>query len=134
MKKSAVDVSLGFVDRINRDDVGGLVALMTEDHRFVDALGQEVRGREQMEKGWLGYFAWFPNYSIKVDDVMSNGNIVAMFGSAQGTYSGKENLLAEAHWEIPAAWKAVVCNESVSEWRVYADNEPVWKAMGVKRP
>jgi len=134
MKKSAVDVSLGFVDRINRDDVGGLVALMTEDHRFVDALGQEVRGREQMEKGWLGYFAWFPNYSIKVDDVMSNGNIVAMFGAAQGTYSGKENLLAEAHWEIPAAWKAVVCNERVSEWRVYADNGPVWKAMGVKRP
>jgi hypothetical protein len=21
----------------------------------------------------------------------------------------------------------------VSEWRVYADNEPVWKIMGVKR-
>ena len=133
MKKSAVDVALGFVDRINRHDLGGLVAQKTEDHRFVDGLGQEVRGREQMEKGWLGYFGWFPDYSIKVDEAMSNGNVVAMFGSAQGTYSGKGNLLAEAHWEIPAAWKAVVHNEGVSEWRVYADNEPVWKVMGVKR-
>jgi ketosteroid isomerase-like protein len=133
MTKRAVDVALSFVDRINCHDLGGLVALMTEDHRFVDGLGQEVRWRERMEKGWVGYFAWFPDYSIKVDDVMSNGNVVAMFGSAQGTYSGKETLLAEAHWAIPAAWKAVVSNERVSEWRVYADNEPVWKVMRVKR-
>ena len=133
MKNSAVDVALGFVDRINRHDLSGLVALMTEDHCFVDGLGQEMRGREEMEKGWLGYFAWFPDYSIKVDDVMSNGNVVAMFGSAQGTYAGKGSLLAEAHWEIPAAWKAVLRNDRVSEWRVYADNEPVWKVMGVKR-
>ena len=98
--KSAVDVALGFVDRINRHDLGGLVALMTEDHRFVDGLGQELRGRKQMEKGWLGYFAWFPDYCIRVDDAMSNGNVVAMFGSAQGTYSGKGNLLTEANWEI----------------------------------
>ena len=61
MKKSAVDVALSFVDRINRHDLAGLVALMTEDHRFVDGLGQEVLGRGQMEKGWLGYFSWFPD-------------------------------------------------------------------------
>ena len=133
MKKSAADVALAFVDRINRHDVAGLAALMTEDHRFVDGLGQEVRGREQMEKGWLGYFAWFPDYFIKVDDTLSHGNVVALFGTAQGTYAVKGNLLAEAHWEIPAAWKALVRDGRVSEWRVYADNEPVWKIMGVKR-
>lgn len=42
-------------------------------------------------------------------------------------------MLAENHWEITAAWKAVVRGGYVSEWRVYADNEPVWKIMGVKR-
>jgi ketosteroid isomerase-like protein len=133
MEKSATDVAMDFVDRINRHDVGGLAALMTEDHRFVDGLGKEVRGREQMEKGWLGYFAWFPDYSIHVDDAFSNGNVVALFGTAHGTYAGKGNLLAENHWEIPAAWKAVVCKQRVSEWRVYADNEPVWKVMEGKR-
>jgi ketosteroid isomerase-like protein len=133
MKNNAVEIALDFVERINRHDLGGVVALMTEDHHFVDALGQQVRGREQMEKGWLGYFSLFPDYSIKVDNALSNGNVVALFGSAQGTYSSKANLAAEAHWEIPAAWKAVVRDERVSEWRVYADNEPVWKVMGVKR-
>jgi len=131
--KSAADVALEFVDRINRHDVVGLVALMTEDHRFVDGLGQEMTGREQMEKGWLGYFAWFPDYSVKVDDALSRGSVVALFGTAQGTYAAKGNLLAEARWQIPAAWKAVVRDGRVSEWRVYADNEPVWKVMGVKR-
>ena len=86
-----------------------------------------------MEKGWLGYFAWFPDYSIKVDESFSNGNVVALFRTAQGTYSVNGNLLAENHWEIPAACKAVVHRGRVSEWRVYADNEPVWKIMGVKR-
>ena len=133
MEKSATDVALAFVDRINRHDVGGLVALMTEHHRFVDGLGQEVRGREKMEKGWCGYFAWFPDYSIKVDDALSSGDVVALFGTAQGTYSVDGNLLAENHWEIPAAWKAVVRDGKLSEWRVYADNEPVWKVLGVKR-
>jgi len=42
-------------------------------------------------------------------------------------------LLPKNHWEIPAAWKAVVQRGRISEWRVYADNEPVWKIMGVKR-
>lgn len=57
VRSSPRDVALAFVDRNNRHDVGGLVALMSEDHRFVDGLGQEVKGREQMEKGWFGYFA-----------------------------------------------------------------------------
>ena len=131
--KSAADVALEFVDRINHHDVAGLAALMTEDHLFIDGLGQEVRGREPMEQGWLGYFAWFPDYSIQVDDALSRGDVVALFGTAQGTYAVKGNLLAEAHWEIPAAWKAVVRDGRVSEWRVYADNEAVWKIMGVKR-
>ena len=133
MKKSAVDVTLAFVDRINRHDVAGLVALMTEDHRFVDGLGQEVQGRESMEKGWRSYFAWFPDYLIKVDDTLSDGNVVALLGTAQGTYAVKVSASAENHWEIPAAWKAVIRDQRVAEWRVYADNEPVWKIMGVKR-
>jgi ketosteroid isomerase-like protein len=131
--KTALDVALAFVERINHHDVAGLVALMSEDHCFVDGLGQVVRGRERMEKGWLAYFGWFPDYSIKVDDTLSKGSVVGLFGSAQGTYSVNGKLLPENHWEIPAAWKAVVCGGRISEWRVYADNEPVWKIMGVKR-
>ena len=133
MENRAVAVALEFVNRINRHDVGGLAAIMSEDHRFIDGLGQAVEGRERMEKGWLGYFSWFPDYRIKVDDILSNGNVVALFGTAEGTFSVNGKLAAENHWKIPAAWKAVIRGEQVSEWSVYADNEPVWKVMGVKR-
>jgi uncharacterized protein (TIGR02246 family) len=133
MEKSAAEVALAFVEQVNRHDAGALATLMTPDHRFVDGLGQEVRGRAEMEQGWRGYFAWFPDYSIQVHDTLSNRNVVALFGTAQGTYAPTGSLRPEAHWEIPAAWKAVVRNQRIAEWRVYADNEPVWKVMGVKR-
>ena len=133
MENRAVAVALEFVNRINRHDVGGLAAIMSEDHRFIDSLGQAVDGRERMEKGWLTYFGWFPDYRIKVDEILSNGNVVALFGTAEGTCAVNGKLVAENHWKIPAAWKAVIRGEQVSEWSVYADNEPVWKVMGVKR-
>jgi ketosteroid isomerase-like protein len=133
MENRAVAVALEFVNRINRHDVGGLAALMSEDHRFIDGLGQAVDGRERMEKGWLSYFTWFPDYLIKVDEILGKGNVVALFGTAEGTFLVNGKLLPENHWKIPAAWKAVMRGEQVSQWSVYADNEPVWKVMGVKR-
>jgi len=118
MQKTALDVVLDFVEAINRHDVKGLIALMTEDHLFFDGLGQTVRGRERMEKGWVGYFGWFPDYCVRVDEILSKGNLVGLFGTAQGTYSVNGKLLPENHWEIPAAWKAVVQDGHISEWRV----------------
>ena len=132
-ERAPVEVVLEFVARINQHDVGGLVALMSEDHCFVDGLGQVVRGRERMGKGWLGYFSLFPDYSIKIDEILNRGNLVALFGTAEGTYSVNGKLLAENHWKIPGAWKAVLREGRVSEWAVYADNEPVRKVMGLKR-
>jgi len=133
MSKSPIDVALAFVDRINCHDLEGLVALMSEDHCFIDGLGQIVRGRPRMEEGWRSYFRWFPDYRINVDDTFSTGNKVALFGTAEGTYSMNGERPSEKHWKIPASWRALIRGGHVLEWRVYADNEPVWKIMGVKR-
>lgn len=133
MKKTAADIAFAFIDHINAHDVHRLATLMTDDFLFVDGLGQEVRGSRQMEKGWEAYFTWFPDYSIQVDEAFCQGPLVGLFGSAQGTYAVDGKLLPENRWKIPAAWKAVVRDERIAEWRVYADNEPVWKIMRVKR-
>jgi ketosteroid isomerase-like protein len=131
--KTAADVALAFVDHINSHDVPEIASLMSEDFLFVDGLGQEVCGRRHMEKGWQAYFEWFPDYSIQVDDAFSRGPVAGLFGFAEGTYSTQGQMRPENHWRIPAAWKAVVRDGRISEWRVYADNEPVWKIMRVKR-
>ena len=49
-----------FVAAINAHDVNRLAELMSNDHRFIDAHGNEVIGKEKMIAGWRGYFEWFP--------------------------------------------------------------------------
>ena len=131
--KSAADIALEFVDQINSHDTAALANLMTEDFLFVDGLGQEVRGWRKMDLGWKGYFKLFPDYSIQVDHVFSQHSLVGLFGYALGTVAVGDKMPKENRWRIPAAWKAVIRDGLVAEWRVYADNEPVWKIMRVKR-
>ncbi len=129
---SSKQVALNFVKRINDRDVEGLVSLMSEDHKFIDGLGNEVQGKNDMRDGWTEYYKLFPNYHVEIETVLEGGETVALFGNASATFAGSGNV-KDRMWKIPAAWRAIIKNDLVSEWQVYADNEPVWKIMGVKR-
>jgi len=131
---AAIDVVLAFMERINAADVDGLCALMTEDHLFVDGLGNRMQGRETMRKGWTGYFRMFPNYRVSHSDVFSQADVVASFGTAEATYAADGKLAKENHWSVPAAWRAVVRNGLIAEWQVYADNQAARKIMGLPNP
>jgi ketosteroid isomerase-like protein len=133
MNRNAADVVLEFIDCINAHDVAKLSTLMSEDLLLVDGLGQQTRGRKQVQKGWRAYFSWFPDYTIEVYDAVSRGELVSVFGSAEGTYSVRGKLLPENRWKIPSAWRAIVRDGCIAEWQVYADNEPIWKVMRAKR-
>jgi len=85
-----------FVDRINAHDVEGLGALMSDEHTFIDAHGNQISGREQMLGGWRGYFEWFPDYFIEVTDVFEDGDNFALIGFAGGSFKGQERELAFA--------------------------------------
>jgi hypothetical protein len=86
-----------------------------------------------MREPWRTYFSWFPDYTIIVERSFERGDAAAMVGNARGTYAVQGSLEPGRRWVIPAAWLAIVREGLVAEWRVYADNEPVWKIMGVKR-
>ena len=87
---------LAFVDAINAHDPDGLAQLMSDDHTFIDAHGNEVSGREQMLAGWRGYFEWFPDYSIEVTDVFEGEELFGLFGYAGGSFKGNAAKLALA--------------------------------------
>lgn len=108
-----------FVDAINAGDVDALGELMSVDHTFIDAHGNEVVGREKMLAGWRGYFEWFPDYEIEVTQIFENGEEFGLFGYGGGSFKGKP----ERRWRLPAAWKAVVKNQRVTLWQVYADTK-----------
>ncbi len=125
---------LQFMERINQRDVNKLAELMTEDHVFVDSQGTSVRGRAKMRAGWQGYYAFCPDYWVSHEEIFENGNLVAVFGSAGGTIAANGKLPAENKWQTSAAWLAVVEKGLVKEWRVYADNKPVYDIMARSKP
>lgn len=95
---------------INGHAIIALAALMAVDFVFVDSLANRVDSAKSMEAGWRGYFALCPDYWIHVDEVMSEGNTMLIAGEAGGTIDG-----------------------SVVEWRVFADNKPVYEILGRRR-
>ena len=111
-----------FVSAINNHDVQSLKALMTTDHVFVDSVGNRAHSATSMESGWRSYFAMCPDYWIRTDYVMMEDGVVLAVGEAGGTIDG-------VSWRTPAAWKAVIRNGKVMEWRVFADNKPVYEIL-----
>jgi ketosteroid isomerase-like protein len=126
---STIETVLEFLDRINQRDVDKLAELMAEDHVFIDSLGHSVQGREKMRAGWRGYYVMCPDYWVSHEEIFQNGNKVAVFGVAGGTLSANGRLPPENQWRTPAAWFAVVEDGLVKEWRVYADNKPVYDIL-----
>jgi ketosteroid isomerase-like protein len=129
MNKTAEAAAQAFVRAINRQDLDGLVALMTPEHRFVDSLGNRVVGREKMRAGWAGYFKMVPDYSIAVEETFCDGPVVVLLGMAEGTYSHDGTMTVENRWKTPAVIRAQVEDGLLAEWRVYADNEPLREQM-----
>jgi ketosteroid isomerase-like protein len=126
------DVAAAFVARINAHDVAALGELMTDDHLFVDGLNNEAAGREAMQARWTQYFALVPDYWIQVETVLHEDATVALFGKAGGTYAGDTAGGQAGRWEAPAAWLAQVRDGRVAKWRVYADNLPLRRLMGLE--
>lgn len=124
-----VETVLAFMQGINGRDPDKLAELMTDDHLFIDALGQAVSGRDKMRAGWKGYYAMCPDYWVSHETILANGEEVAVFGEAGGTIACDGKLPPENKWRTPAAWRAVVKDGLMKEWRVYADNKPVWDIL-----
>ena len=119
---TSAETFAAFAAAINHHDVEALTALMTTDHVFVDSLGQRAQSAASMEAGWRAYFAMCPDYWIRADHVAMDDGVVLAAGEAGGTIDG-------VPWRIPAAWKAVVRDDKVAEWRVFADNKPVFEIL-----
>jgi ketosteroid isomerase-like protein len=122
-----------FIKAVNAADVTAVCDLMTEDHLFIDSDGGEVRGREAMRRGWIGYFSMMPDYKIQVQETYSRGTVVVMIGTATGTYSPDGKLRPENRWRVPAAWRAVVRGGRVAVWQVFVNPEPIARLMGSHR-
>ncbi|KPK70444.1 hypothetical protein AMJ87_08825, partial [candidate division WOR_3 bacterium SM23_60] len=112
--KDPMLTALQFNEFINTQDIKGLTSLMTEDHTFIDRANQVDKGKESMTKGWMEFFASFPDYRNTFTRVESRGDSVILLGYA---YWNEDNTYD------PAIWTAKIENDLVAEWRIYEDTE-----------
>jgi uncharacterized protein (TIGR02246 family) len=120
-----IEIVLQFEHAINARNPELICSLMTADGEFVDSLGNRIQGTEKLRAAWTGYFKMVPDYCISHSEIFADGNTVAVFGTAQGTFSKDGTLGKENFWKSPASWRAVVKDGKVAIWQVYADNEPI---------
>ncbi|MGD2201143.1 MAG: nuclear transport factor 2 family protein [Candidatus Bathyarchaeota archaeon] len=112
-------VVLRFNERINARDLKGLVAMMTDDHFFIDSKGERD---DDMEEGWRGFFANYPDYRNVFTHVQVEGDFVAIAGHSTCSYDPLDG---------PALWSARVRDRKVSEWRVYKDTPKNRRKIGL---
>jgi ketosteroid isomerase-like protein len=115
-------VVLDFIDAINSSDVEGIIDLMTDDHVFIDSQGNKTTGKDKLKQAWAGYFGLFPDYRIEIKETLEKGSLIFILGFASGTYKNLHDENNSNHWRIPAVWTAIIKDNKVISWQVYADN------------
>jgi hypothetical protein len=88
-----------------------------------------VQGVGKLRQAWWGYFSMVPDCTISHFEIFADGETVAIFGSAQGTFSKDGKMKKADFWNTPAAWRAVVKDGKIALRQVFADNEPIRQIM-----
>ena len=115
---------IGFIDAINRGDVGRLAALMSPDHRLQVLQEPPVTGRDANRDAWHGYVTAFPDYVIYPDRLVRRGNDVAVLGSTTGSHLG---LPDEEEVQLTVIWRATVEDGLLTLWQIM-DDTPAQRA------
>lgn len=124
-----VDIALRFVEQINRQNLPGLVDLMTEDHTFIDLGGNIQRGREMMRQGWASYFDLCPDYMIHVAEVYLAGENVVLLGRTTGSHTRQPRYEEICQTLL---WITAVTATQVARWQLVddtAENRATWGAV-----
>ncbi len=114
-----------FNDLITRRDLDGLIALMTEDHTFLDTSGAAVSGRAACADAWHGFFAAFPDYRNVFTTITAQTQSVTIVG-----YS----VCSEPALAGPALWTATVRDGLVARWQVHDDTADNRRQLGLSTP
>ena len=122
-------IAINFVKAINDHEVDEIINLMSEDHIFIDAIGNKSVGKKGMKDGWKGYYELFPDYQIEISDITENVSTIGLFGYISATYKNITNKLNSNFWRTPASWKAIVENNKIKHWQVYCDYSGLFKII-----
>jgi ketosteroid isomerase-like protein len=118
---NTIETVQSFIGAINNRDLAAMRDLMMEEHLLVDSTGMTISGRDHVSAAWNAFFAMFSEYEIRVENLLAEGPVVAVFGTASGIVVGKPDMLLKKGMEMPAAWRAIAEGGKILRWQVYAD-------------
>jgi len=116
---------IGFIDAINRGDVGRLAALMSPDHRLQVLQEPPVTGRDANRDAWHGYVTAFRDYVIYPDRLVHRGDDVLVLGSTTGSHLG---LPDHEERQLMVIWRAAVRDGLLTLWQIIEDT-PAQRAL-----
>ncbi|MBO0684304.1 MAG: nuclear transport factor 2 family protein [Candidatus Dormibacteraeota bacterium] len=117
-------VVVRFNEGINGRDLEALARLMSDDHVFIDSVGERVEGRQPCLAAWRGFFGAYPDYRNELGSiVLASSGVVAVTG---------RSVCSEPALDGPALWTAKVRGGQVSEWRVYEDRPETRARIGLQ--
>ena len=87
-------------DLLNARDLDAAFALYTSDYVYHGPGGQELRGRDGIRGLWSQFFAAFPDLHASVEEVISEGDRVAVRWTIRGTHKGEFAGIAPTNRQI----------------------------------
>ena len=109
---------MSFIDCINRRDIDGLDALMTDGHTLHVFNEEPLSGRAAMIEAWRDYFTSFPEYVIHPHEYSDANEGVAVLGHTTGSHLGLPDHVERAQTLI---WFARVEHGRLRLWRLFED-------------
>lgn len=116
-------VVLQFNEYINKQNIDGLAALMTDDHTFIDSSNNILQGREKSLEAWSRFFELFLDYQNIFESFEPQNGFVVITG---------HSVCSDKRLDGPGIWTAKVKDNKVAEWRVYVDTPENRKQLGIK--
>jgi hypothetical protein len=109
---------IGFIDCVNRGDIDGLTALMTDDHQLLIPGAPPVVGRDANRSAWRDYVALCPTYVIYPHQITEPEGLVAVLGHTTGSHLG---LPDDEEARETLIWVAEVRDGLLKSWRLLDD-------------
>jgi hypothetical protein len=109
-----------FIDRINHGDVKGIIALLADNHTFIDAEGVIKNNFQHIVKDWEDYINTYVHYRIYIRQIFELEESVAIVGHTTGSHLALSDEV-EFHSE-GAIWLVKVAQEKITHWQIFSDS------------
>jgi 3-methyladenine DNA glycosylase AlkD len=131
MISEAVQITLDFVEKINRGEISGVVNLLAADHTFINIQGDVEQGRDRMTEGWRGYLEAYPDYQIYIRRIFETDEGVALAGHTTGSHLGLPD--DEEFNNEGVIWVSKVKNSKIASWQLYHDSIENYIDLGLAK-